>query len=277
MSLRPGRGILTTQKHRLHTWCTLIKIHRKDNVEFYFTDASRKIWFEGQYYLPAGSASISAESRKSLEEGDLQILGALSSDSITRADLIGKLYDGASIRILKVDYIRPWKVHYETKKEIESIELMGSRWAAKLVGMVRKLQLKFGRRFSRDCWNVLADGRCRADMTTRVKTKIRIVAVSTDRRIFTVNSESGPMVTISAGSVEVLGSTDVDTPNNYVGTFVDIPLPGLPGSILAATGFSNGANNGNKNVISATFDDSTGVGTISKNKSHTSNNDIPHR
>ncbi len=87
------------------TTAYLSRITRRDGVRLGFCFADELITFEGLAYYPQGSVSATALSQ-STDNGvdNLDVLGILSSDRVSDADLRRGLYDGAEIVISEINY-----------------------------------------------------------------------------------------------------------------------------------------------------------------------------
>lgn len=77
------------------------KITRTDGQVFTFTNHDNAIIWRGHTYKPCESLLTSASSGGLIDQGigDVQVQGIIADDSITERDLIGGLYDGATVEV----------------------------------------------------------------------------------------------------------------------------------------------------------------------------------
>ena len=87
------------------TVCFCWRIDRKDGVTMGFTDHDVDLSFDGVDYEKTTSFTASAmESQLGLAVSNMDVLGALASDSITEDDLECGRYDGAALTIYLVNW-----------------------------------------------------------------------------------------------------------------------------------------------------------------------------
>ena len=86
------------------TLCWAWKLSRKDGAVFGFTDHDRELSVDGQAYLASsGFSPTDIEYRLGFSLDNSSVLGALSSDQITKNDVEAGLYGGAGIEILRIN------------------------------------------------------------------------------------------------------------------------------------------------------------------------------
>lgn len=151
MTMRLQQGQLQRlRKVRGKTLCHLVDITRKDGEVLRLTDLDHPLTVDGQVYLTASVASMSAERRDSgFRAGSQEVIGLVDGDSITIPDLLGERYQGATVRIRLVDWRRPWdQPFYAATKLVEDMAHRDDgTWKATLVGKAARLARPAGGRF----------------------------------------------------------------------------------------------------------------------------------
>lgn len=171
-----------------HCWATLWTITRKDGVVFRFTDHDQELSFLEETYLP-GASSLSASARQKLEGTDAQNLdvkGAITSDSITEADLRAGKYREAVVQEFVVDWRFPWAGKFITcSYRIEETQRTGDAWTAKLAGFKIYLQQTVGDTYSKECrWKEFGGPFCGLDLAPLTQSSKTVSAVVKSRKIF---------------------------------------------------------------------------------------------
>lgn len=160
------------------------RVERRDGVALGFTAHDRDLVVDGFRYRAApGIAPSAIEEGDVLEADTLDVSGALSSDAITEGDLRAGRWDGASVRLLAVDWRDPSQHLQLARGELGAVTLERGRFAAELRGPGAVLDRPVGEETSPECRAELGDRRCRVDMAGR-------------RQIARVIAASGHMVTL---------------------------------------------------------------------------------
>src|SRR5690606_12720976 len=94
------------------------------------------------------------------------IVGALSSEAITEADIARGLWDGARIDIYRVDWTAPDERVHLFAGRIGEVRRGAQAFEAELRGLQGALNVPVGRVFSRFCDADLGDTRCGVDLET---------------------------------------------------------------------------------------------------------------
>jgi len=98
--------VLADRTPCVQRWAQCWKITRADGVVLGFTTHDLPITFAGTEFSPCGSLNASALEMSAMlgESGNQDIVGLVSSDRITAADLAGGVYLGATVEV----YLYPW-------------------------------------------------------------------------------------------------------------------------------------------------------------------------
>lgn len=98
-------GLLTCIRSQVPTLAVLVRVTRTDGTILGFTSTDRTLTVEGTTYEKASAIQPSAL-RSTVGGGvdNMDLMGLLNSDSITDADLLAGLYDGATIELFLCNY-----------------------------------------------------------------------------------------------------------------------------------------------------------------------------
>ncbi|MCC6304179.1 MAG: DUF2163 domain-containing protein [Rhodobacteraceae bacterium] len=148
------------------TVCRAWAVRRRDGVEQGFTDHDRDLVFEGVTFRAAtGMTARALQQTSGLAVDNSEAGGVLSDAAVTEADIVAGRYDGAAVRV--------WRVNWADAEERALIfsgtlgEVVRARGAfrAELRGLTEALNAPQGALFQRPCAAVLGDGRCRFDLS----------------------------------------------------------------------------------------------------------------
>lgn len=174
---------------------TLWRLKRTDGIVLRFTDHDKRIPFDGETYLPAGSIDISARRQQSgLNATNVEGFGPITSDKITTDDLRKGLWRDAEITEFLIDWMYPSagfirKVRYW----MTETEWTGEVWRTQVEGIARWLLVRQGSLFTRNCRHQLGRGvisgiGCTADVPALTEYRFQISSVQTQRLTFTISS-----------------------------------------------------------------------------------------
>ncbi|SER19849.1 phage conserved hypothetical protein BR0599, partial [Faunimonas pinastri] len=142
------------------TLCWCWKLVRTDGVVLGFTDHDRDLTVEGVTYAAAsGFTASEAKSSLGLSVDDLEVDGALSSDSLTEADLLAGLWDNAAIELRRVNWADPGQAVIMRTGNVGEVRRGSLAFTAELRGMAHELGQEIGRVFSYSCDANLGDAR----------------------------------------------------------------------------------------------------------------------
>lgn len=149
------------------TLCWAWKLTRLDAVVFGFTDHDAVLEVDGVVYEAAsGFTPSEIENRLGFSLDNSAVVGALSSESITAADIEAGLYDSAEIEVLRVNWKTPSEYGVIWGGTIGDITLKDGQIEAEIIGRSAVLDRATGRVFSRQCDVVFGGVHCGVDVGT---------------------------------------------------------------------------------------------------------------
>lgn len=174
------------------TLCWCWRVDRKDGVALGFTDHDRPLSFDGvDYEAIAGFTATEAQSQLGLAADNLDVAGALRSDRITETDLADGRYDGAAVRVWRVNWAGPAQRLLMWRGQLGDV----SRGALAFTAEIRSLSARFdetrGRLFQHACDAELGDARCGVDLTRSSYRVTGAVTDVTDAARFAVSVSTG--------------------------------------------------------------------------------------
>lgn len=170
------------------TLCWCWRIVRRDGTVLGFTDHDNPVSFDGTTYEAAsGFTASDISDGLGLSVDNLEVTGALSSATLTDADLAAGRYDDARIAIYRVNWSDPEQRALMRSGSIGEVRRTGSTFTAELRGLAHYLQQPTGRLLQQTCDADLGDARCTVDLMSPAFRGIgTILAVKSARR-FTVS------------------------------------------------------------------------------------------
>ncbi|MCC5980358.1 MAG: DUF2163 domain-containing protein [Oceanicaulis sp.] len=170
-------------------WCWLVT--RNDGAVLGFTDHDRALEVVGVTCEPqSGFASGPVRSETGAPARGAAF-GALHSDAIQAADIANGLYDGAEVRVMRVNWQSPDQAVTVFTGEIGEIRRAGAAFEAELTGLSARLNRRIGRVFARTCDAELGDHRCTVDLDTPAFTGTGVVVEALADGIITASGLSG--------------------------------------------------------------------------------------
>jgi uncharacterized phage protein (TIGR02218 family) len=148
------------------TLATCWNVTRTDGTQYFFTSNSRDLVIDGNTYVASTGMNASAiDSNEDLSVDNLEVIGALTSSSITDADLIGGKWDYAAIQIFQVDYTNlALGKNILRTGTLGTISSMRNSYKAELRGMAQPFAEFFGRSYSPSCDTDLGSSRCTVNL-----------------------------------------------------------------------------------------------------------------
>lgn len=147
------------------TLCWCWRVERRDGITLGFTDHDSPVVFDSVVHEPdTGFTATALTGNLGLSVDDVEVEGALASDAITEADLSAGLFDGAAVRIFRVNWATPDQRVLMRVGEIGEVERAGAAFRAEFRGLTHQLQQPVGRVFQAGCDAELGDSRCGVDL-----------------------------------------------------------------------------------------------------------------
>lgn len=149
------------------TLCHIWRFTRRDAAMFAFTDHDQPIAFDDLTCEPVVGLSAGViEKSAALDIDTASIVGGLSAEAITEADIARGLWDGARVDLYRVDWTAPaLRVHIFAGR-LGEVRRGAQAFEAELRGLQAALNISVGRVFSRFCDADLGDARCGKDIET---------------------------------------------------------------------------------------------------------------
>jgi len=144
------------------TLATCWKISRSDAAVLGFTDHDLTLSFAGVDFVPAQGLDGSEAPQKLGPQVDTsEVLGVLSSEAITEADIDAGLYEGAEVETWRVNWRDVSQRVLLRRASIGEIVREDRAFRAELRSGQQALNQVRGRIYSVYCDSVLGDGRCK--------------------------------------------------------------------------------------------------------------------
>ena len=170
-------------------WCWLVT--RNDGAVLGFTDHDRALEVAGVTCEPqSGFASGPVRSEAGAPARGA-VFGALNSDMINATDIANGLYDGAEVRVMRVNWQSPDQAVTVFTGEIGEITRAGAGFEAELTGLSARLNRRIGRVFARSCDAELGDNRCTVDLGSPAFTGTGVVVEAQGEGIITASGLTG--------------------------------------------------------------------------------------
>lgn len=144
-------------------WCW--RIDRRDGVSLGFTDHDRPLAFGGVTFEPgAGFAAAELRATADLSVDAQEASGALRSERIAETDVLDGLWDGAEVRVWRVDWTDVALRVLMRRGAIGQVRRGRSAFVAEVRSMAHVLNQPVGRTFQAGCDAALGDARCGVDL-----------------------------------------------------------------------------------------------------------------
>jgi uncharacterized phage protein (TIGR02218 family) len=163
-------------------WCW--KVTRRDEQVFGFTSVDQSFEFEGVTYAAATGMTPSAiAGNADLAVRNLEAAGMLEGGSLTDADILAGLWDGAEVEIFEVNYedLTMGRMILATGT-IGNISTGRNNFTAEIRGLAQALQQPTGEIMAPGCQARFGDARCKFPVET-LREAFTVSAV-TDGRTF---------------------------------------------------------------------------------------------
>ncbi len=170
------------------TLCWCWRVARRDGVVMGFTDHDRTLTFDGTTYEAAsGFTASDIKDSLGLAVDNLEVSGALSSTTLTDADLSAGRYDDARVEIHRVNWSDTSQRVLMRSGSIGEVRRSGTSFAAELRGLAHYLQQPKGRLLQLTCDADLGDARCKVDLASPAYRGTGSIIAASSARRFTVS------------------------------------------------------------------------------------------
>lgn len=144
-------------------WCW--RITRNDAVVLGFTDHDVSIEFDGTTYeADTGISASDVRDSVGLNVDNVDIQGAVRSQSITEDDLAAGLYDNATVELWRVNWSDTSQRVLMRKGSTGEIRRRENLFVAEIRGLAHEFNQPAGRTFQFQCDAILGDARCGIDL-----------------------------------------------------------------------------------------------------------------
>ncbi len=145
--------------------CRAWAVTRADGESFGFTDHDRDLSFEGfTFRADSGLTARALQQATGLSVDNSEAVGALSSASVTEADILAGRFDGAEVRAWLVNWADVSERVLQFRGTFGEITRAGGAFQAELRGLTEGLNQPQGRVYQRTCSAVLGDKACKVDL-----------------------------------------------------------------------------------------------------------------
>lgn len=142
------------------------RLTRRDGAAFGFTEHDRDIVYAGTAFEAAtGFTASQIQQGLGLSVDNFSASGALSSLSITEADLLAGRYDDATVELFWVNWVDPTQGITIAKGNLGEVKRHGLAFTAEFRSLSARLNQPIGGIYQRTCSAVLGDAKCRVDLT----------------------------------------------------------------------------------------------------------------
>lgn len=147
------------------TMCYCWRITRNDGEVQGFTEHDKDLTFDGTTFeASSGFTATQVEQTLGLAVDNLDVDGALSSDTINEDDLAAGMYDGAGVELFWVNWADVSERVLVSKGSIGEVKRMQTAFTAELRSQSDKMGQRTGRTYQRYCDADLGDSRCKINL-----------------------------------------------------------------------------------------------------------------
>lgn len=172
--------------------CYCWKVTRNDGLVQGFTDHDNVLTFGGvTYEASSGFTATQFAASTGLAVDNLEVEGALSSDSINEEDLAAGHYDNAKVEVYWVNWSNVAQRHIVSRGFIGEVKRAGVMFQAELRGLSNALQQRTGRKYQRYCNAVVGDTRCGINLASATYRGSGAVDIASSSRAFTATGLAG--------------------------------------------------------------------------------------
>jgi uncharacterized phage protein (TIGR02218 family) len=219
------------------TIATCWEIARRDGITLRFTSLDQDLTIGGNVYSSlAGYTPSAVVSTNDFAVDNMTVDSVLDVDVITEEDLLGGIYDGASVRIFQVNWADPDGGEIDLKTgTIGEVRIAGDRFVVELRGLTSALQTSIGEVYSASCRASFGDSRCKVLLST-LEVAGAVTAVNTRLDIATTLTQEDGYFTY--GRIEWLTGNNVGQMleiKGFVSSVVSMVLPPLNDVVVGDT------------------------------------------
>jgi uncharacterized phage protein (TIGR02218 family) len=220
-----------------------VSITRTDSESLYFTSWDSALEIDGNTYSPLNSVTASdAKTSAKPNTDNLEVIGILSAESLTEADVLAGRYDGAAVRMFWVNPVDLSQgVIGNLTGTVGNITLRDGQYTAEILGTAHNLQQHAKLRTSETC-RVSQLGNTRCGVNLAGFTHTGTIYASTDTLNMTVGSMaqatgyfSGGIITFTSGANDGI-SREIKTHTLTTGRAVLVLQEPFPFSISNGDG-----------------------------------------
>ena len=145
------------------------QLERKDGSGLALTSHDRSLTIDGVRHEPSpGMTPAAIRAERGLEARSSEVAGSLSSTLISETDIESGRWDGATVRLMAVDWSSPEQEQVDLLEgELGLVSSKGGKFEAELLGVASKLERPICPLTSPECRAELGDPQCRVDMAGR--------------------------------------------------------------------------------------------------------------
>lgn len=159
-------GLIRDFSEGVTTVCRAWSVLRADGVGFGFTDHDSDLVFEAvTFKASSGLTARALQQTTGLAVDNSEAIGALTSASVTEADLAAGRFDGAEVRSWLVNWADVDQRIEQFRGNFGEIQRSSGTFRVELRGLTERLNLPQGRAFQSGCSAVLGDGHCGFDLS----------------------------------------------------------------------------------------------------------------
>jgi uncharacterized phage protein (TIGR02218 family) len=198
----------TIAERELTTLAFCWRVQRSDGICLGFTSHDRDIEIGGLVYRSAPGMLPSAVSvSDGFDASTLDVSGALTSDSLSEADLAAGRWDRAAVALFLVDWEDPDGERLPLARgELGDVGVKSNGFEAELRGAAALLERAVIEQTSPECRAELGDRRCRVDMAARTAVT-RVTGIAGDN-VVTVAEASGGANAYAFGRLRWIGGAN---------------------------------------------------------------------
>lgn len=216
------------------------KVARKDGTTQGFTEHDCDLTFDGLTYLArSGFTATQVAQSLGLAVDNLNVDGAISSDTINEDDLASGRYDDADVELTWVNWQDVSQRQTFSRGSIGEVKRGETAFSAEFRSLVHRLNQKTGRQYQKTCDVAVGSDRCGVDLTSSTFSSSGTVTSASGRNLVLTSLGgyadgwfSHGLLTFTSGLNTGL-SFEVKSHSGSNVTLWDVP----PGAVLSSDAF----------------------------------------